>query len=195
MFGRQRAPMLLFRFFMRKLSPESLMISQRYRSLSRMAVVMTSSPRFSAHCLGDLLVMITKDTFSCRAFIKGKKALASLLATSIIMMSSMKIKWALQSRRYSTRADLESDRINYSVEEGDVFFTRTSETVEEIGFSSTCFNTIPNAVFAGFLIRFRPFTNLLNKNFSKYYFRCELHRRFFVNEMNIVTRASLSQTC
>ena len=70
LFCRQAAPMLLFRFFIRKLSPESLMISHRYRSLSRMAVVITSSPRFSAHCLGDLLVVITKDTFSCRALIK-----------------------------------------------------------------------------------------------------------------------------
>ena len=32
----------------------------------------------------------------------------------------------------------ETDRAKYSVIEGDVFFTRTSETIEEIGISSTC---------------------------------------------------------
>lgn len=85
------------------------------------------------------------------------------------------------------------DREIYSVIEGDVLFTRTSETVEEIGFASTCLETIKEATFAGFLIRFRPNTNRLFKGFSKYYFRCDLNRKFFVKEMNLVTRASLSQ--
>lgn len=87
----------------------------------------------------------------------------------------------------------EQDRINYSVQAGDVFFTRTSETIEEIGFTSTCLETIENATFSGFIIRFRPFVNLLFPGFSTYYFRSTLHRRFFVREMNLVTRASLSQ--
>lgn len=81
----------------------------------------------------------------------------------------------------------------FSVEEGDVFFTRTSETAEEIGFSSVCMNTIEKAVFAGFLIRFRPDKGVLNKNYSKYFFRSKMLRNYFVKEMNLVTRASLSQ--
>ena len=85
------------------------------------------------------------------------------------------------------------DRIQYSVLEGDILFTRTSETVEEIGFSSTCLKTIENATFAGFLIRFRPKKNKLNKEFSKYYFSSSTHRAFFIKEMNLVIRASLSQ--
>lgn len=87
----------------------------------------------------------------------------------------------------------EDEREWYSVKEGDVFFTRTSETIEEVALTSTCMKTIENATFAGFLIRFRPNTNLLTKGFSKYYFRSDKHRLFFVKEMNLVTRASLSQ--
>ena len=87
----------------------------------------------------------------------------------------------------------DEDRQRYSVEYGDVFFTRTSETIQEIGFSSTCLKTIPNAVFAGFLIRFRPTTSALIPEFSKYYFRCNNLRSFYVTRMNLVTRASLSQ--
>lgn len=87
----------------------------------------------------------------------------------------------------------DGDRENYSVREGDVFFTRTSETIEEIGFSSTCLKTIDNATFAGFLIRFRPRPKFLEPTFSKYYFSSKLHRAFFVKEMNLVIRASLSQ--
>lgn len=87
----------------------------------------------------------------------------------------------------------DDDRQNYSVIEGDVFFTRTSETVEEIAVSSVCNQTIPGATFSGFLIRFRPFEDILFSGYSKYYFRCQLHRSFFVKEMNLITRASLNQ--
>ncbi len=86
-----------------------------------------------------------------------------------------------------------NERNNYSVLEGDVFFTRTSETIEEIGLASTCLSTIKEAVFAGFLIRFRPKKNLLSPNFSKIYFRSTLHRAYFVKEVDLVTRASLGQ--
>ena len=81
----------------------------------------------------------------------------------------------------------------YSVKKGDVFFTRTSETIDEIGFSCVCENDIPDATFAGFLIRFRPYDDELYTGFAKYYFRSNHQRRYFVKEMNIVTRASLGQ--
>src|SRR5574344_2279083 len=88
----------------------------------------------------------------------------------------------------------EEDQKIYSVKEGDVFFTRTSETIEEIGFSCACLKTIPKATFSGFLIRMRPNTDELYPAYSGYYFRSNLHRSYFVKEMNLVTRASLGQT-
>lgn len=87
----------------------------------------------------------------------------------------------------------DEERRNYSVESGDIFFTRTSETIEEVGFSSVCEETIPDATFAGFLIRVRPFTNDLVPKFAKYYFRSNHHRYYLVKQMNLVTRASLGQ--
>lgn len=86
-----------------------------------------------------------------------------------------------------------NDRIQYSVITGDVFFTRTSETVEDIASACVCFQTISDAAFAGFLIRFRPHSLRLNICFSKYLFQNVSLRAFFVKEMNLVTRASLSQ--
>ena len=83
---------------------------------------------------------------------------------------------------------------NYSVEKGDIFFTRTSETVEEVGFSCVCEKTIPKATFAGFVIRVRPFNNDLCTRYAKYFFRSNHQRRYLVKEMNLVTRASLGQT-
>ncbi len=85
------------------------------------------------------------------------------------------------------------ERMRYSVKKGDAFFTRTSESIEEIGFSSVCEDSIKDAVFAGFLIRFRPNSKILNMRYAKYYFRSENLRLYYATRMMIVTRASLSQ--
>ena len=90
----------------------------------------------------------------------------------------------------------EDERATYSVEYGDIFFTRTSETIEEVGFSCVCKRSIPNATFAGFIIRLRPFCadEKILTDYAKYYFRGEHIRAYLVKEMNLVTRASLGQT-
>jgi len=87
----------------------------------------------------------------------------------------------------------DEDRKQYSIQKGDVLFTRTSETIDEIGFASTCLKTINQSTFAGFLIRFRPRTKELFDGFSKLYFNAPMLRKYFVKEMNLVIRASLSQ--
>jgi len=87
----------------------------------------------------------------------------------------------------------DADRTLYSVQEGDVFFTRTSETIHEIGMAATCVKTIVKGTFSGFVIRVRPFVDELAVHFSKYYFRSQALRVFFMREMNIITRASMSQ--
>ncbi|MBQ6924263.1 MAG: restriction endonuclease subunit S [Kiritimatiellae bacterium] len=87
----------------------------------------------------------------------------------------------------------EEERIRYSVKRGDVFFTRTSETADEVGFSSVCLKTIPDATFAGFVIRVRPVTEDLLPEFAQYYFRNPFVSQYFAKEMMVVTRASLSQ--
>lgn len=87
----------------------------------------------------------------------------------------------------------EEERLRYSVKRGDIFFTRTSETADEVGFSSVCLKTIPDATFAGFVIRVRPVTEDLLPEFAQYYFRNPFVSQYFAKEMMVVTRASLSQ--
>lgn len=87
----------------------------------------------------------------------------------------------------------EAERNKYSVEKGDIFFTRTSETIEEVGFSCVCEKTILDATFSGFVIRARPFNSSLVTGYAKYYFRSNHNRFYLVKEMNLVTRASLGQ--
>lgn len=85
------------------------------------------------------------------------------------------------------------ERFTCSVIKGDIFFTRTSETVDEIALTSVCMKTIKDAVFAGFLIRIRPRDNTIDSLYAKYYFRSSILRSYFVKELNLVTRASLNQ--
>lgn len=88
----------------------------------------------------------------------------------------------------------EEEQEIYSVRKGDIFFTRTSEIIEEVGMASVCLRSIEQATFAGFLIRFRPNkNNQLLSEYARYYLESTFIRDFFAKEMNLVTRASLSQ--
>lgn len=87
----------------------------------------------------------------------------------------------------------EKERENYSIKRGDIFFTRTSETIEEVGLSCVAEKDFINACFSGFIIRFRPNNDSMLPEFYKYYFRSDIHRKYLVKEMNMVTRASLGQ--
>jgi len=87
-----------------------------------------------------------------------------------------------------------NERLSFSVKYKDVFFTRTSESTDDIGISSICSNTIINGTFSGFIIRYR----IVNKEefnflFLKYYFQNYKIKKYFEKQLNIVTRASLSQ--
>ena len=81
----------------------------------------------------------------------------------------------------------------FSVKAGDIFFTRTSETIDDIGIASICLEDVPKAVFSGFLIRARAFTNVLTPEYMGYYLQSQSVRNYFTKEMNIVIRASLGQ--
>ena len=87
----------------------------------------------------------------------------------------------------------DSERNQYSVLRGDVYFTRTSESKDDIGVSSTCLMSINECVFSGFVIRFRFYQESHLPEFSKYHFQTHWKKVFIESKMNIVTRSSLSQ--
>ena len=81
----------------------------------------------------------------------------------------------------------------FSVREGDIFFTRTSENIEEVGMAAVCKHTIEKAIFSGFVIRCRPRTAIVDIDYMKYYLQIPAIRNHFSSMMNIVIRASLGQ--
>jgi len=86
----------------------------------------------------------------------------------------------------------ESER--FSVSLGDVFFTRTSETPDEIGLSSVITNVSENVCFSGFILRGRPVTTKLLSGLSGYMYRCDYIRKQIVRTCSYTTRALTNGT-
>lgn len=83
---------------------------------------------------------------------------------------------------------------NYRVKKGDVFFTRTSETVEEIGLASVIHETSTSLVFSGFVLRARPLTTELVSNYLGYGLRSETVRKLIVSQASYTTRALINSS-
>ena len=92
------------------------------------------------------------------------------------------------------KVELTQDEIaRFSVEKGDVLFTRTSEVKEEVGYSSVVIEDLNNTVFNGFTIRARlKNSDLLLPEYSAHLFRCHEIRKEIIRRSSFTTRASLS---
>ncbi|MCY1299118.1 Type-1 restriction enzyme EcoKI specificity protein [compost metagenome] len=78
---------------------------------------------------------------------------------------------------------------NFDVQKGDVFFTRTSETTEEIGLASVMLDQPTDTVFSGFLLRARPRGEHLNDGFKAYCFGSAWVRQQITSKASYTTRA------
>ncbi|WP_282017701.1 restriction endonuclease subunit S [Salegentibacter mishustinae] len=85
------------------------------------------------------------------------------------------------------------DQTKYSIKKGDVFLTRTSEKVEELGLSSVALKDYPNATFNGFTKRLRPNDkNNIDPVFIGFYLRSPQFRAEITAYSSLTTRASLN---
>ena len=89
----------------------------------------------------------------------------------------------------------EKERANGSIKRGDVFLTRTSETMHELGMSSVALKDYENATFNGFTKRLRPKDNTphqVHPEFVGYFFRSPRFRTSMLAFSTLSTRASLN---
>ena len=82
----------------------------------------------------------------------------------------------------------------FRVHRGDVFFTRTSETPEEIGYAAVLLDEIDNCTFSGFLLRARPKTNMLLPRYCGYCFSSYKVRQDIIKLSTYTTRALTNGT-
>lgn len=87
----------------------------------------------------------------------------------------------------------DKERENCSVKRGDVFLTRTSETMHELGMSCVALQDYENATFNGFCKRLRPRNNSeLAPEYVGYYLRSSKFRQSMLAFSTMSTRASLN---
>lgn len=85
------------------------------------------------------------------------------------------------------------ERENGSIKRGDVFLTRTSETMNELGMSSVALKNYENATFNGFTKRLRPKPDCpIYPEFIGYYLRSPQFRSEMLSFSTMSTRASLN---
>ena len=81
----------------------------------------------------------------------------------------------------------------HSIKKGDVFLTRTSETLDELGMSCVALKDYPNATYNGFTKRLRPKEdNVIHPLYAAYYFRSSIFRKYVDSMAVMTTRASLN---
>ncbi len=91
----------------------------------------------------------------------------------------------LQGRVTLNKAELD----RFDVRAGDVFFTRTSETVEDIGVAAVMLGSPHATVFSGFVLRGRTLGNHMEDSFKQYCFANASVRSQIVSTATYTTRA------
>jgi len=119
---------------------------------------------------------------------KGKQFFGH--GTPIVNYTDVYKKRGLKRSDVKGTVSLEDNEIRrYEVKKGDVFFTRTSETPEEVGISSVLLEDIPDCAFSGFVLRGRPKTDRLVPEYCKYCFSTQEVRREIITRCTYTTRA------
>ncbi len=100
--------------------------------------------------------------------------------------------WFLPDELSSLVQSTEKEQEACSIQRGDVFITRTSETMDELGMSSVALKDYPHATYNGFTKRLRPLTNEVVPEYIGYYLRSPKFRGKFMAFSSMTTRASLA---
>ena len=96
----------------------------------------------------------------------------------------------LRSEKIAGKVDVsKSEREAYEVRQGDVFFTRTSETVEEVGIAAVMLDPVRDTVYSGFVLRARPKDESLDNLFKVYCFSPQYFRQQIISRASYTTRA------
>lgn len=110
--------------------------------------------------------------------------------TPIVNYTDVYKKRGLKKNDVCGKVSLTRDEIHrFDARKNDVFFTRTSETPEEVGMSSVLLEDIDDCVFSGFVLRGRPKNDMFVPEYCKYCFTTEAVRSAIIMGCTYTTRA------
>jgi type I restriction enzyme S subunit len=169
-------------------SLEQLIAKKRNIKQGAMQELLTANRRLPSFCkewksvrLGELF------TFK-NGLNKGKEFFGQ--GTPIVNYMDAFQHPAIYSSMLTGRVSLTSRELStFDVRIGDVFFTRTSETIDEVGIASVVLDEPYQTVFSGFLLRARPKNNRLHNEFKQYCFAPNYVRKQITSRASYTTRA------
>lgn len=124
---------------------------------------------------------------------KGKEFFG--YGTPIVNYTDVYRKRGLTKSDVRGKVNLTRDEIyRFDARKNDVFFTRTSETPEEVGMSSVLLDDIDDCVFSGFVLRGRPKNDMFVPEYCKYCFTTEAIRSAIIMGCTYTTRALTNGT-
>lgn len=124
---------------------------------------------------------------------KGKEFFG--YGTPIVNYTDVYRKRGLTKSDVRGKVNLTRDEIHrFDARKNDVFFTRTSETPEEVGMSSVLLDDIDDCVFSGFVLRGRPKNDMFVPEYCKYCFTTEAIRSAIIMGCTYTTRALTNGT-
>lgn len=119
---------------------------------------------------------------------KGKEFFGC--GTPIVNYTDVYHNSGLKQKDIQGKVTLSKEEIRrFEVRKNDVFFTRTSETPDEVGLSAVLLEDIPDCVFSGFVLRGRPKNDWLIGTYCKYCFSTKHIREEIVRNCTYTTRA------
>lgn len=119
---------------------------------------------------------------------KGKEFFGH--GTPIVNYTDVYQKRGLKASDIRGRVFLTADEIHrFEVRKYDVFFTRTSETPNEVGITSVLLEDINDCVFSGFVLRGRPKNDMFVPEYCKYCFSTAAVRNAIITGCTYTTRA------
>ena len=122
---------------------------------------------------------------------KGKEFFGK--GTPFIRYTDVYNNRSLRKKDITALVECTSDEIEkLRVSRGDVLFTRTSETAEDVGWSSVMLDDIGDCVFNGFTIRATPTTDKLLPEYCAFCFATDDFRDYVTRNCAFTTRASLT---
>lgn len=124
---------------------------------------------------------------------KGKDFFGT--GTPIINYMDVYKNRGLTKVKINGRVVLSSNEIGrYRVKKNDVFFTRTSETPEEVGLTTVLLEDIEDCAFSGFVLRGRSKNKLITPEYCQFCFSIDKVRSEIIKNCTYTTRALTNGT-
>ncbi|MGO6968898.1 restriction endonuclease subunit S [Rhizobium leguminosarum] len=183
----------LERLIAKKRDLKQAVVQQLLTGKTRLPGFGSKVPRYKPSAIGDIPedwdAVRIGDLFTFKNGLNKAKQFFGY-GTPIINYMDVFKQPAIRMSKITGRVDVNAAELKaYEVRKGDVFFTRTSETPDEIGVTSVLLDETKSTVFSGFVLRARPIDQRLDINFMAYCFTPRYFRQQVIARASYTTRA------